>query len=221
MKDNINDWQFVAAQLRQPNGDFATEIGERMNLSNQQIHQFTFDELALHPEQEVLEIGMGNGHFVRELFNRCPEIIYTGIDYSKEMVEASRNNNAELCRQNKAQFLHCAIDELPYSEPIYDRIFTINTLYFWSQPDTTLSTIKRLLKTGGLLTIAIRPKHIMEHHPFTAYGFTLYSKEDVCRLLEKNSFEIMTVTEKKESPATGISDEALTFESLIITAKKQ
>lgn len=221
MKDNTNDWQFVAAQLRQPNGDFAKEIGKRMNLSNQQIHQFTFEELSLHPQQEILEIGMGNGHFVHELFNRCPEIIYTGIDYSKEMVVASRNNNVELCRQNKAQFLHCAIDDLPYSEPIYDRIFTINTLYFWSQPDTTLTTIKRLLKTEGLLTIAIRPKHIMEHHPFTEYGFTLYSKEDVCKLLEKNSFEISRVIEKKETPATGISDEALTFESLIITAKKQ
>ncbi len=220
MKDNTNDWKFVAEQLRQPKGDFAKEIGERMNLSNQQIHQFTFEELTIHPQQEVLEIGMGNGHFVSELFNRFPDIIYTGIDYSKEMVEASRKYNAELCRQNKVQFLHCSIDDLPYSEPIYDRIFTINTLYFWSQPDSTLSTLMRLLKPEGLLTIAIRPKHIMEHHPFTAYGFTLYSKEDVCQLLEKNSFEIISITEKKETPTTGISDEALTFESLIVTAKK-
>ena len=218
--DNTPDWQFVAAQLRQPKGEFATEIGQRMNISNQQINQFTFDELQLQAELEILEIGMGNGHFVKELFNRCPDINYTGIDYSKEMVDESRAINSDFCDQNKAQFLHCNIDELPFSEPIYDRIFTINTLYFWPDPNVTLSNIKRLLKPDAYLTIAIRPKHIMEHHPFTAFGFTLYSREDACRLLEKNGFNIVSVTEKKEVASNGISDEVLTFESLIITAKK-
>ncbi len=219
--DNTPDWQFVAAQLRQPNGEFATEIGQRMNVSNLQIHQFTFDELQLQSDLEILEIGMGNGHFVKELFKLNPDLTYTGIDYSKEMVEASKAVNTDLCEQNKVQFLHCAIDELPFSEPIYDRIFTINTLYFWPDPDITLSNIKRLLKPDGFLTIAIRPKHIMEHHPFTAFGFTLYSREDACRLLEKNGFNIVSVTEKKEAGTNGISDEVLTFESLIITAEKQ
>lgn len=223
MNDNMDhtpDWQFVAAQLRQPNGEFATEIGQRMNVSNLQIHQFTFDELHLESGIEILEIGMGNGHFVNELFKRCNTISYTGIDYSVEMVEASKLINSDLCQKNKAQFLHCAIDELPFSEPIYDRIFTINTLYFWADPDVTLTNIRRLLKPNAYLTIAIRPKHIMEHHPFTAFGFTLYSREDVCRLLEKNGFNILAVTEKKEAGSSGISDEVLTFESLIITAEK-
>jgi ubiquinone/menaquinone biosynthesis C-methylase UbiE len=222
MKDNNNtepDWRFVAQQLRQPNGAFAEEIGQRMNVSNEQIHHFTFDVLDIQSGMEVLEIGMGNGHYIGELFKRYPGIHYTGIDYSSEMVEQAKQTNQLFCQQQVAHFLHCNIDELPATEALYDRIFTINTLYFWERPDSTLRNLRRLLKPGGKLSIAIRPKHIMEHHPFTPFGFTLYSREDLCQLLEKNSFDVVSILEKTELASAGISDNALPFESLIITAQ--
>lgn len=215
------DWEMLAAQLRKPSGEFATEIGQRMNTSNLQIHQFTFDDLQLQPGFEVLEIGMGNGHFVSQLFQQYPNIAYTGIDYSEAMVTEAKAFNTELSEINSVTFLHGTVEDIQSIEAIYDHVFTINTLYFWSKPLQTLAHIHRLLKPGGKLTIAIRPKHIMEKHPFTPYGFTLYSKEDVCQLLEKHQFNIFNIIEKKELASTGITDSALTFESLIITAHKQ
>jgi ubiquinone/menaquinone biosynthesis C-methylase UbiE len=221
MNDNHNtepDWRFVAQQLKQPSGAFAEEIGQRMNVSNEQINHFTFDILDIESGMEVLEIGMGNGHFIGELFRRYPGINYTGIDYSAEMVREASQINQLLSEKQAVHLLHCNIDDLPATEALYDRIFTINTLYFWENPDRTLSSLRRLLKPGGKLSIAIRPKHIMEQHPFTPYGFTLYSREDLCQLLEKNSFDIVSVVEKTEIASAGISDNALPFESLIITA---
>lgn len=215
------DWKFVAQQLRQPSGEFANEIGNRMNESNAELHEFTFKTLNILPYSEVLEIGMGNGKFVKRLFQLYPNIHYTGLDYSKEMVEASLVNNVDLVQQNRVHFIHCNIDDLPYAEELYDNIFTINTLYFWASPEKTLQSIKRLLKPEGVFTIGIRPKHVMQEHPFTAHGFTLYSEVEVKQLLEQNAFEIIDVTLKKELPKRGISDQEMVFESLIISAKKQ
>lgn len=224
MKDNQNesaDWEQLAAQLRQPNGELAIEIGRRMNISNQQIHQFTFDALQLLPGDEVLEIGMGNGLYVSQLFNHYPNIKYTGIDYSEAMVTEAKKINNELCQSESVTFLHGTVEDIQSIETLYNHIFTINTLYFWSQPLQTLAHIYRLLKTGGKITIAIRPKHIMKTHPFTAFGFTLYNREDICKLIEKANLNIIHLIEKKEVARTGITDTALTFESLIITAQKQ
>ena len=192
-----------------------------MNTSNLQIHQFTFDDLQLQPGFEVLEIGMGNGHYVPQLFGRYPKIVYTGIDYSEAMVKEANQFNSDLSKSESVTFLHGTVEDIQSVESLYDHIFTINTLYFWANPEQTLLHIRRLLKTKGKLTISIRPKHIMEQHPFTSFGFTLYSQEDVCRLLESSLFDILNITEKKETASTGITDSALTFESLIITAQKQ
>lgn len=225
MNDNhisdVPDWEMLAAQLRQPSGEYAREIGQRMNLSNLQIHQFTFDALQLQTGDDVLEIGMGNGHFVPQLLQQYPNILYTGIDYSEAMFAEAKAFNAELCETNSVTFLHGTVEDIQSLEAIYDHVFTINTLYFWPKPLQTLAHIHRLLKTGGKLTIAIRPKHVMEKHPFTPYGFTLYSKEELCQLLEKHQFNTVNITEKKEVSSAGITDSALTFESLIITALKQ
>lgn len=220
MNNEQPDWKFLAEQLRKPSGDFANEIGNRMNESNAELHQLTFDNLNLKPNDEVLEIGMGNGKFVQQLFKQYPNIHYTGLDYSKEMVNASLVNNIDLMKDNAIQFIHGNIEEFPYSEEIFDSIFTINTLYFWSFPDKTLQAIRRILKPNGQLIISIRPKHVMEEHPFTAHGFTLYNENELKSLLEKNAFEIIQVIHKKESSKRGISDQLLTFESLIAIAKK-
>lgn len=218
---NAPDWEMLAAQLRQPSGEFASEIGQRMNISNQQIHQFTFDDLQLQPGLEVLEIGMGNGRYVPQLFQHYPNIVYTGIDYSIAMVDEAKLFNFDLSQTESVTFLHGIVEDIQSAECLYDHIFTINTLYFWPHPEQTLLHIRRLLKPKGKLTISIRPKHIMKQHPFTSFGFTLYSQEDVCRLLETSLFDILSITEKKETASTGITDAALTFESLIITAQRQ
>ena len=66
----------IATQLRQPRGEFAVQVGERMNKGNLHINLFTLDALNLNGEENILEIGMGNGFFVKNLLNKYPKIKY-------------------------------------------------------------------------------------------------------------------------------------------------
>ena len=106
------DWKAIAAQLRKPQGEMAHDIALRMNESNVFINRYTLEALNLENGMDVLEIGMGNGLFVPEIFD-IADVRYTGIDYSSEMVRTATENNLDLCRDGKATFLHTAIEDFP------------------------------------------------------------------------------------------------------------
>ena len=120
----------AARQLRRPEGEDGVKMGLQMNKSNRLIYEMTIDFLALKPGDTVLEIGMGNGYFVQELFQREPAIQYTGIDMSDVMVAAAREANAN---NPNATFRHTQ-----KIAGTFTKVFAVNVLYFWDQPAVTL-----------------------------------------------------------------------------------
>ena len=70
------DFQAVAQQLRKPDGDIGRRVGKKMNEGNLWIYKYTLDALNLEPNQHVLEIGMGNGAFVKDLMAKGNSIKY-------------------------------------------------------------------------------------------------------------------------------------------------
>lgn len=194
------DMTEVARQLRQPEGEDGVKMGVQMNKSNRLMYEMTLNFLQMKKEDAILEIGMGNGHFVRELIAKEPSIYYTGVDLSDVMVEAAR-------RENEGITFHCAAAEkMPVEDASFNKVFGINVLYFWDQPAVTLGEIHRILKPEGELILAIRSKATMELLPFIDSGFTLYDIETATKLLEENSFrieEVITAIEPEKLAADG------------------
>ena len=67
-----DQYKEIANQLRQPRGEAGVQTGVRMNEGNALINRFAIEALDLSPGEVVLEIGMGNGFFVRELIEMAP-----------------------------------------------------------------------------------------------------------------------------------------------------
>lgn len=185
------DLKELASQLRKPQGEKGLRVGEQMNIGNLMINRHTIALLKANTNNTILEIGMGNGNFVGELLAAYPDCTYTGCDYSADMVQASKNRNEEWILKGKATFVMGNANNLPFENNSFDRIFTINTVYFWDNPAKVLSECKRVLKPGGQLLIGIRPKEIMEKYLFVKYDFTLFSKEELCSMLQNNGFKIV------------------------------
>lgn len=205
----------IAQQLRKPEGEFALAVAEKMNEGNAVINRTTIDALAIKPNDQVLEIGMGNGFFVPEIMTIDSSIRYVGCDFSEEMVAASKRHNQQFVEEGRAQFFHCEAVKMPISDHSIDKAFTVNTLYFWDNPAAIFAELKRVLKPGGLLAIAIRPKASMANYPFVKVGdFKLFSKEDVVELMSVNGFEIQEVLEKEE-PKQVIGSEEIEVSSLV------
>ena len=219
MEKNKVDSKVIAAQLRCPNGELATKVAETMNEGNRQMNLDAMDALNLSVGDHILEIGMGNGFFVKEILSRKKELKYTGCDFSKEMVEQSTQMNAVLVATKQVEFYLNNGLKLPFEKECYDKVFTINTLYFWEDKALTLSEIWRVLKPKGQLTISIRPKSVMTSYPFTKHGFQMFEKEELVHLLQQNNFKVTEVIENDE-PSQDFGGVEMKVANLIVNAQK-
>ncbi len=209
----------IASQLRQPHGEHAVEIGKKMNVSNLHINLNTIEALELQDNDNILEIGMGNGLFVKDVLSKANALHYAGCDFSESMIEESGKYNSDYVKSGQASFHLTNASQLPFEKEVFDKVFTINTIYFWENTTQVLSEIRRVLKPDGKITIAIRPKSLMDHYPFVKYGFNTFCKEDLVKLLSENQFKITDVLEKEE-PAQEFNGQQILFSTLLISAVK-
>jgi ubiquinone/menaquinone biosynthesis C-methylase UbiE len=215
----MTDFKEIAKQLRQPSGDVGKQVGLNMNISNAPMYQWALESLSLKPGDQVLEIGMGNGAFIKDLFAKEDTIIYTGCDFSETMVAEATQLNNDLMQSGKVTFTLASINSLPYPSEHFNSIFTINTIYFWDDPATELPEIKRVLKDDGILLIGLRPESTMKDLPFTGYNFRLYDSEKTTALLNEHGFRVIQCKEEPE-PDLQMGPATIKMKTLIIVAEK-
>ena len=169
----------LAAHLRQPGGDIGRQVGDLMSKSNRHICLNAYKVLAPGSRSKVLEIGMGNGFFVKDLMNMADNLKYTGVDFSPTMIEESALINKDLISADRVNFIEASIEELPFEKDCFDYITTTNTIYFWPDIKSNLSELMRVLKPGGKLVIAYRSRNCLEQIEMTNYGFKKYESKEI------------------------------------------
>ena len=217
---NKDKLKIIAEQLRKPEGDLAIDVAKKMNSGNRLINLSTIEALEVKPHDRLLEIGMGNGFFVKDIFALNNSLHYCGCDYAEIMVDESLKNNEQLVKVGQAEFHVASADALPFADHIFDKVFSVNTVYFWEDPEKVLAEIHRVLSQQGKLVLALRPKASMEKYPFVKYGFDTFTKNDLTGLLSENRFSVMNYWEKEE-PEQDIAGKKMKGETLIVSAKKQ
>lgn len=209
----------MASQLRKPEGEDGLKTAGLMNKANMQIISDTFKALNAQGDDNILEIGMGDGFYVKDLLGKSGHIKYTGCDYSELMIQQSTKLNADSISKGMARFFHANISSLPFPDNEFNKVFTINTIYFWDNEITALNEVKRVLKPGGHFIIGFRPIDQMEKYPFTKYGFDLFSKSDVEKLLINNGFAILDAFENQESDFD-MNGQAISRKNVVVLASK-
>lgn len=221
MSENPKEKQLIelAEQLSCPTGELGVKTGERMAVNNDHMISLAVSALALQATDIVLEIGPGNGSHVVEILKDFRHLLYYGVDISELMVqEALKINKAEV-EAGHADFSLSDGEKLNFADSYFSKVFTVNTLYFWKDPKVYLAEILRVLRPGGVFSLAFGAKEFMETLPFTKYNFSLYSCAEGRELLQNNGFDIINIsvsTEKVMSNAAVMVDR----EVIVITAMK-
>lgn len=209
----------ISAQLRKPSGELGIEVAQKMNESNLQMNLTTIRALNVQDEDTVLEIGMGNGFFAKEVISLATNVKYIGCDYSQDMIDLAHSINQEYIETKVVSFQLAEAHQLPLKDSSINVLFTVNTLYFWHDITAIFNEIKRVLTPDGQFVIAIRPEHCLKEYPSTRFNFEYFNSEEVSELLQSNGFKINKVINKKE-PEIEISQKKITPEFLIISASK-
>ena len=211
------DSKTLAGQLRKPEGDLGIKVGENMNKGNRLMNLETISQLMVASNDDILEIGMGNGFFVKDVVGAAENVKYTGCDFSETMIkEALALNNTS---SGNVNFVLADAGHLPFEDMVFDKVFTINTIYFWNDATEILGEIRRVMKPGGIFIVTLRPKNVMQQLPVVEHGFTTFTKEEVVSLLLENNFQILSVTESEDIDIK-VHDSVVKNAFVIIKAQK-
>lgn len=195
---NIEEWQEAARQLRCPEGADGLLTGERMNRSNGGMIRAAWNSLPLRPDISLLEIGPGNGLHISGIMDRFFPVHYIALDISETMLGEIARNNPSVTPPAKLECRLADGQNIPLADQSADMGFTVNTLYFWKDPVAYMKEIFRVLKPGGIFSIAFVCKRFMETLPFVSYGFTLYTLQEAETLIKEAGGVVHQVLQETE-----------------------
>ncbi|AXB56366.1 class I SAM-dependent methyltransferase [Flavobacterium fluviale] len=205
--------QAIASQLKNPSGEKGIEMANMMNETNINMTRHSIQNLNISKENKILELGHGNAGHAAFLFEQADNLRYYGLEMSELMFQEARQINRNFVSQKQAFFSLYDGNKIPFEDEFFDKIFTVNTIYFWQEPEKLLLEIYRVLKPNGNFCLTFAEEDFMKKLPFTQFEFELYSTEKAQKLIEKTPFTIAyteTQTEKVKSKTGELVDRAFT-----------
>lgn len=221
IKQLITQWKLrkLAAQLRKPAGAAGHKTGEMMNKANATLYDFTLGCIPLQGNEQILEIGFGNGRLFHKIFDKAGNVHITGLDYSADMVKTAHEHNREYVAAGRLQLLQGSSAQMPFPDASFDVIFCINVIYFWDAPALHLQEIKRVLKPGGRFFATARSAESMRQMPFTKYGFTIWTPHQWETTIRENGLEWVKVYAHSD-PSVEFKGEIVQLDSVCMEVRK-
>lgn len=83
-------------------------------------------------------------------------------------------------KSGRAAFINTSESDFSFiPSSSFNYCFSVNTLYFWNNPQKYFDEIYRILDRNGTIAISFMSKSFGEGLPFTQVGFTFYETEDI------------------------------------------
>lgn len=202
---NEEDLKSIANQLSKPNGKYGIQVAEMMNTTNFYMTSDCINQMNLKNNSSVLEIGHGNCGHLKYLLATANNLKYVGLEISSLMSEEAKKINSPFLSEEVQFVLYDGI-KLPFEEEHFDSIFTVNTIYFWKDPQDFLAEIYRVLKPTGKMLITMADKTFMQKLPFTKYVFNLYETIEVEKLAKNAGFKISEIKENTDEVRSKAGD---------------
>ncbi|MBA2285446.1 MAG: class I SAM-dependent methyltransferase [Ktedonobacteraceae bacterium] len=145
----------LAGQHGHPTGIVGYMLGEQMVRQHIPETTWTISLLDLKPEDQILELGFGAGRAIELVAAQASNGHIAGIDLSQDMLRAASRRNARAIKAGQVALYHGDLSTLPFADNQFDKVFSIQTLYFWPDPPRALAEIFRVLKAGALLVVTL------------------------------------------------------------------
>jgi ubiquinone/menaquinone biosynthesis C-methylase UbiE len=187
-------YKYIARQFGNPTGFGGTISTLIMNCLNRKLYEAVIGNLNTQTTDAILDIGFGNGYLVGRLSNKNPLKMY-GIDISPDMLKVATKKFRQKVEQGKIALLLADVQDLPFENDLIDKIYTINTVYFWQDIHRGFAEIKRILKPEGVFLNVIYLKEWLDKLPVTQYGFSKYTAGQIEKITVESGLKIERIFE--------------------------
>lgn len=154
----MNVLRSFGQQFQLPRGPAGRLAGWLMALANAGMNRFTLELMQVTPDDQILEIGFGPGELIGQLAALATRGFVAGIDPSETMVAQATARNRAAIEAGRVELRPGDISAIPYPDARFDKVCTVNTIYFWPDPAANLREVSRVLKPGGRVFITFRVK---------------------------------------------------------------
>ena len=193
---------FFSEQARQPSGLFGRIVMPVVfDRGNAFLNGFVNSLMTVQPNDRVLEIGCGTGKLINIMAKKVDKGIISGIDFSSTMVTIAKRRNKKSIAGGIVNIIQANFDDISYSKKSYTKACSVNTLYFWENPEYTVKKVFDLLESGGRFIVAFEDIKQLEQRKLSDKVFQLYADSDVKRLLSNAGFSngVFIETRKKRN----------------------
>jgi SAM-dependent methyltransferase len=184
---------FIARQASHPSGLIGRLLLRVMARETARFNREILDRLEPRAGDDILEVGYGHGRALATAGERVPAARLSGIDISGVAQQTAAQRCRALVAAGRLDLRVGDSSHLPWDAAAFDRVFSVNTLYFWYEPVRDLGEIRRVLRPSGRLVVGFRDSSDAAVASFPSPIYRFRSAAEVSGLLARAGFETVEV----------------------------
>jgi ubiquinone/menaquinone biosynthesis C-methylase UbiE len=167
----------------EPRGNLGRLAGWIMARENVRANRLVVELLGIGAEDRVLEIGCGPGVALADAARRASRGLTVGVDPSDVMVAQAKRRCRTAIRAGRAEARCAPAAKLPFADGSFTCAFSVNALPHWPSARQGFAELRRVLRPGAHMVIALRKQREgggMDPH---AHGATKAEITALCETL--------------------------------------
>jgi ubiquinone/menaquinone biosynthesis C-methylase UbiE len=169
-----------------------------MNMGHKSIYENVAKVLKLQPEDDLLEIGCGNGYFLKNYVSHVHSV--AGLDHSELCVKLASKKNRERVVTGSAKFVQGEATQLPWEDNKFTAVTSMASFMMFPKPFESLKEMYRVLRPGGRVVVCIEwnAEDGKDHSKdVKKYEVHIWAEDEVRAMLKEAGFSGVSITYAK------------------------
>ncbi|WP_455164992.1 class I SAM-dependent methyltransferase [Streptococcus sp.] len=159
--------EFLIKQSQKTSGLIGRVITKIWSFYFKKLSLWAIKQTTISDNYRILEIGYGGGSTIKNLLALNKNLEIHGIDISKESYRTAQRVHSDSIRKGSVQLKIGNVENMPYQNNYFDRIFAIQTHIFWKDIKKSFQEVYRVMSSNSTLIIASEKEKI--HYHMTDY----------------------------------------------------
>lgn len=155
--------RFLIKQSQKPSGLVGRVITKIWSFYFKKLSLWAIKQTTISSNYRILEIGYGGGSTIKNLLALNKHLEVHGIDISKESYRTAQRVHSDSIRKGSVQLKIGNVENIPYQNNYFDRVFAIQTHIFWKDIKKSFQEVYRVMSSNSTLIIASEKEKINYH----------------------------------------------------------